>query len=337
MQVPQAEPGIADKARELWNAARAVQWRPTFWQYGTDGSTPAPLDNGQPVRTPSASSPLASRLTTWAYWTTYPDASAKIAEGDTAASAAWFRINVAVNQLLDNEKLPNPNYNPTLITWPLLTAPTTIRGGSKFQAKRPAKGPQTRYHTGCDLAANLGAAVLAPEPGVIIAPNSGWEMKKVNGVWVGVKALLLKADSGRTWLLGGIRPDSAIVKKDDRVVAGQRLAEIGAYPLGDTMLHVSLYDSPLTEAGVNAQKSWYTTGQKPKNLIDPQPFLEAAQKNPRAALSALTRPMNEDIEGAEETEGTPEGEGPPDNKGKKQGLAIGLAAAALAALFAKGR
>lgn len=323
-QLPTTPPGLANRAREIY--------------YGTvvflephGPNTKAVLDD----------------LADEAYHRTYPDAAPKIAPGDQPAIDAWLRLRADVEALAIAQTTPNPGFDPNKVTWPLETRPANWSAGSKFAASRPWGKPQTRFHIGTDLAARLGAAVLSPENGVVVAPNSGWEMKKnPDGTWRGVKAILIKTDSGRTWLLGGIKPNSAIVKAGERVTAGQKVAFIGAYPGGDTMLHVSLYDAPLTEAQVNAQKQWKLGGAKPKNLIDAGPFLEAAKKNvPQVAAMMVAPPTDEDIQTGETDEGAPDAAGPGSDtatapapaSGKGGAAALGILGTLLVLLGVRGR
>lgn len=324
-QLPTIPAGVANRARELYYST-------IVFMEPHGANTKSVLDD----------------LADDAYRRTYPDATPKIAPGDKAAIEAWFRLRADVEALAINSAKPNADFDPNGVTWPLETPPTGSKAGGKFAASRPWGKPQTRFHTGIDLAARDGAAVLAPESGVVVAPNSGWEMKKVNGVWRGVKALLLKTDSGRTWLLGGIRPNSALVKAGERVVAGQKLAFIGPYPGGSTMLHISLYDAGLTEPQVNAQKSWALGGKKPKNLIDPAPFLNAAKKNTVQTAALVMAPVDDEVdEEAEVDEGSPEAAGPGSDTavapaptsggGKAGGVIAGVLATLLIIVGVKGK
>jgi len=243
-----------------------------------------------------------------AYWRAYDLPPQKIAKGDTAAANAWRRIEQLVNEAMyAGPDTPAKTWNPDAVTWPLPTPPTGWPSGSKFAAKRPWSGKQTRYHTGVDLAAEAGTPVLAPEAGRIVAPDSGWDFDKKTGK--GVKALIMSTDSGRTILLGGIRPGSSTLKAGQEVGAGEKVAEVGRYKGGSSMLHVNLYDKVLTEAQVNAQKKWVLDGKKPPNLIDPAPYLEEAAKNPKYVMLAAFNQGDEpglvenDVEGGEQTEG----------------------------------
>lgn len=289
MALPQTEPGTFDNLREQLNAAYVVTTKPT--EYG-----------GRKRR---ADHTDEDWFTNVAYWMSYVDAPLDIDTTNDAQVAAWLRIRDRIRNMLYNAANPGQTWDATLPTWPLPTAPKNWKSGSRFGAKRPAKGTQTRYHTGIDLGAAPGLAVLAPEAGTIVASNTGWEYNPATKK--GVKAILMTTDSGKTVLMGGIRFGSATVPDGTRVAAGQKIAEVGVYPKGDSMVHFQLYDRPLTEAQVNARKSWKVGDPAPANLIDPAEYLTAARQNPRLT-AVLAVPIQEDIEDGEEAEGTPEGD-----------------------------
>lgn len=297
--VPQLPPGFYDQTRELWYAGQMIS---------SNATTAGPYE-----RKPGESD--EEWFTDAAYILSYPDAAPKIDPNDEAAVQAWLRIRELVRAGLKSkaEDAPSqPDWTPSKVTWPLPTAPKKWRAGGAFGAKRPAIGTQTRYHTGTDLAAPPGLTVYAPEDGVVVAPNSGWESKKdpKTGEWKGVKSIIIQTDSGHTVLLGGIRPDSATVAAGERVTAGQKVAEVGTYPLGDSMLHVQLYDGSLSESQVNARKSWWLGNPPPSKLLDPTDYLLGAMQNPKA-MAVLAIPVNENPFPSEESEGTPAGD--PDN------------------------
>lgn len=296
---PQAKPTADDLEREKQYAKIAATTNPPATYKGRSrGSTKD-----------------SSWRTNIALWETYPALPvAPLAAGNKAGADAWLRIEAIVVQTMFSQQPGNqsPNWNPGKPTWPLPTPPKSWGAGSKFAARRPWKKtvPQTRYHTGIDLAASPGTPVLAPESGTIVAPNTGWEYNANTGK--GVKALIMQTDSGLTILLGGIRPDSAIVKAGQKVQAGEKLAEIGRYPLGDSMLHFTLMQGLLSEAEVNARKSWPFGQPPPANVIDPAGFLGAAANNPRYATVGLVQQPDgpglvpNDVEGGELFEGTEE-------------------------------
>jgi hypothetical protein len=283
--IPQLQPSAADLARETASAAKIVELRPHEWL-------------GRPRGSKSEDGFYADA----SYWDAYPDTAPKIVVGDQAAINAYNRIALLVQAALVQAAPPNPDFDPDGITWPIARPPKNWTAGGSFGARRPWGGTQTRWHTGTDLGAPLGTPVLAPENGVIVAANSGWDFNVKTGK--GVKAILIASDSGRTWLIGGIRPGSAIVKAGERVKAGQKIAEVGAYEGGDTMAHVSTFDEVLTEAEVNKRKSWPKDGPRPANLIDSGPLLEIARKNTQAGFFPFpdvddANPSGELLEGLE--------------------------------------
>jgi len=254
----------------------------------------------------------SSWRTNIALWETYPGLPvAPLAAGNKAGTDAWLRIEAVVVQTMFAEQPGNlsPSWDPGKPTWPLPTPPASWSAGSKYAARRPWKKqvPQTRNHTGIDLKAAPGTPVLAPFSGTIVARNSGWEFNKSTGK--GVKALIMQTDNGLTILLGGIRPDSAIVADGQKVQAGEKLAEIGSYPLGDSMLHMSIYQGSLSEKEVNARKSWPYGQPPPANLIDPSSFLGQAANNPKYKTAGFVQQpdgpglVENDVEGGEFFEG----------------------------------
>ncbi len=293
---PELNPTKADLARELAAAVAVVTNPPPATYQG--------VQRGMTKDT--------AWRTNVAWWEAYSlAAGTKIVAGDEAAAAAWLRIEAEVvrRMFAANLGTPSKSWNPSQPTWPLATMPKAWPPGSKFAARRPwlLKHPQTRYHTGTDLGAQAGAPVLAPEAGTVIAPESGWEFNAKTGK--GVKALIMLTDSGRTVLLGGIRPGSATVKAGQHVSAGQQLAEVGRYPGGDSMLHFQIYSRPLTEKEVNARKSWALNQSAPPDLVNPEGYLQGAAANPRYATVAAFGEGDgdglvvNDIEGGEVNEG----------------------------------
>lgn len=310
MSVPQNPPSLWDLAQEAWFIALAIANRPdTFNGYNRGSKTDEQW------------------FPDLVFMETYPEAKVPIDPANAADVVAWKRIRDKVREALLAQKAQTPvppppppgqapaqAIDPTQPIWPLPSAPKSWSGGGSYGAKRPWNKPQTRWHTGTDLAAPAGMPVLATEPGVIVAPNSGWESKTVNGQLIGVKSLIMRTDSGKTLLYGGIRPNSAVVKAGERVVMGQKLAEIGNYPLGDHMLHFNVFNKAMTEAQVNAQKEWKLGGAKPTNLVDSGAYLKAARANTRVVVAVMATPElepDQDSADGEQEEGTPQGD--PDN------------------------
>jgi murein DD-endopeptidase MepM/ murein hydrolase activator NlpD len=188
-----------------------------------------------------------------AFWDAYDLQPEKLAPGDTAGANAWLRIEAKGTPLLyaAKSKSPAASWDPNAPTWPLPTVPKTAwKSGSVFAAKRPFYGPQTRYHTGIDLAAEAGT----PDGtrGGHCGPNSGWDYDEKTGK--GVKSIIMTTVSGFTVLIGGIRPGSSPLKAGQEVVAGQQIAEVGRYKGGDPW-PTSIYNK-LTKSKVLAQKKW---------------------------------------------------------------------------------
>lgn len=296
---PQANPTADDLAREVYYATIAA-------------TTPPPATYKGRARGKTKDSSWRTNIALWEAYPALPVA--PLAAGNKAGADAWLRMEAIIVQKMFEEQPGNqaPAWNPGKPTWPLPTPPKSWGAGSKFAARRPWKKtvPQTRYHTGIDLAASPGTPVLAPEAGTIIAPNTGWEYNVNTGK--GVKALIMQTNSGLTILLGGIRPDSAIVKAGQKVQAGEKLAEVGRYPLGDSMLHFTLHNALLSEKEVNARKSWPFGQPPPANVIDPAAYLGAAANNPKYSMVGFVGQGDEpglvvnDVEGGELFEGTEE-------------------------------
>lgn len=293
---PQANPTADDLAREQYYAIIAATTLP-----------PATYKGRSRGKTKDS-----SWRTNVALWEAYPELPvAPLAAGNKAGADAWLRIETIVVQKMFEEKPgdQSANWDPSKPTWPLPTPPATWSSGSSYGARRPWKKelPQTRKHTGIDLKAAPGTPVLAPFSGTIVARNSGWEYNAKTGK--GVKSLIMQTDNGLTILLGGIKPDSAIVQDGQKVQAGQKLAEVGRYPLGDSMLHVTIYQGLLSEKEVNARKSWPSSQPPPANLIDPSSFLGQAANNPKYETVGFVQQgdgpglVPNDVEGGEIFEG----------------------------------
>ena len=218
----------------------------------------------------------------YAYYRAYPDASLKIVKGDRAGAEAWKRIRARVLRELNAARPVSNEWNPNSPTWPLPLPPKTWPKGSTYGYRRPAnsKLPQTRHHNGVDLGAPFGTPVLAPESGVIVAQETGWETRVVDGMMRGVKALIMHTDSGLTLLLGGLRPGSGIAS-GTRVAAGDTLAEVGSYPL----LHVTAFSGHLTETQINSRKQWLLGEAAPLDQIDPSDYLRKCAENSKYAAA----------------------------------------------------
>lgn len=217
----------------------------------------------------SAGQAVEDFWTNVAYWKLYGD-TCPVQLPKTGAEpcrGAWIRLRGLVGLAVAQKPPPAPA--PGSWVWPIALTPMHWKGGGKFGARRPWKPtkPQTRYHVGVDLGAALGTPVRAPEAGVVLAGDHGWEAP--------VRAVVMHSDSGRTILLGGVKAGSG-PPKGTRVAAGQIVGEVGAYPLGDTMCHVTVWSRPLTLSEVYARQSWALGTPKPEALIDPADLLKSA-------------------------------------------------------------
>lgn len=247
---------------------------------------------------------LTDWLTNVTYWTVHGDkCPPKLpAQGFDECRAAWIRIRAAVDLELHAQA---PKAAGAWV-WPLATLPRRWNVGGSLGARRPWKKtkPQTRYHCGVDLGAPAGTPILAPEGGVVLSGQHGWESQidKKTGQLIGVKAVVMQADSGRTILLGGVRPGTG-ASKGTRVVPGQQVGVVGNYPLGDSMCHVQLWNRPLTISEVIKRQEWKVGQPRPDALIDPAEFLQPILAAAPQAL-VIGEPTDEN---AEQDEGTPEG------------------------------
>ena len=251
----------------------------------------------------AAKKPVAEWFANVAYWIAFPDKPMTIEPGDEAGADAWLEMHAAISFALVATDV-QPAKDPALPRWPLGKPPISWGSGAAFGAKRPAskKKAQTRKHTGVDIDADRGVPVLAMESGVVVAVDVGWEAPTV--------AIVLAIDSGKTLLLGGLRR-GMLVSAGDRFVQGQPLAVIEAYPLGDTMLHVQLYEGIHTLAWVRQRMSWPVNSPQPDGLLDPTEYLQAAAWNtPNAASDVMVgafgdSPVDPLYESSEDTEGEP--------------------------------
>ncbi len=114
--------------------------------------------------------------------------------------------------------------------------------GNMARAFRASRG--SRHHVGCDIYANAGDVVVAPEAGVIVRTQTFKD---------GTHAMMLQADSGVNILLGEVEKgswNSFGVGKGSRVSRGQPVALVGLQDSdpdtpgvqgGAHMLHIELY------------------------------------------------------------------------------------------------
>lgn len=176
--------------------------------------------------------------------------------------------------------------------WPLRTQKQEHFNSSVvFKAKRPVKGPQTRYHAGVDVSASAGDEVLAPEDMIIIDADRGWEQTVV--------ATLAHTASGKSILVGGLEPHTSL-PAGTNVKAGQAFAKIGTYPKGSSMLHFQLYDAQISPIQANHAQSWSFGAPKPAHLIDPMDYLLKAVQG-----QDITPPPSPDLDDINRTPENP--------------------------------
>lgn len=175
-------------------------------------------------------------------------------------------------------------------TWPVRTANKRqvrvsyqdVRGkwhgrwGRRFAALRRKKGASSggRRHAGVDLFADAGDAVLAAEPGEIVAM-----FPFTAGTW----AVYVRSPDGTVINYGEVKKGSW---KDfgrrvgDTVVAGDPLARVGAQTGGGAhMLHLEIYDADVTVEKIRKGGMQWPYGQDaPPELLDPTRYLLLAQR-----------------------------------------------------------
>lgn len=118
---------------------------------------------------------------------------------------------------------------------------------------------------GIDIRAKEGDPVLAPDSGVVLS-STGWQGANTRGV-------LLQLDGGPVVTLGAIAP-SSYPPNGFRFQRGQKIAEIGRYPGGSTMLHFELY-----RVGTRKRTPWAWGAPKPDPLVNPHKYLLATVKD----------------------------------------------------------
>lgn len=154
---------------------------------------------------------------------------------------------------------PMPGLSPL---WPLPTAPRKWWPKS-FGGRRPWKSPDpSHHHKGVDIHAPEGAPVVAPTDGTVLS-DSGWSGPNTRGV-------MFQSDGGPVLVFGAVAPGSY---RDDfpyRVKRGEKIAEIGRYPGGSTMLHLELY-----KVGTRKRVVWPWGTPQPETLVNPHPYLLA--------------------------------------------------------------
>lgn len=167
----------------------------------------------------------------------------------------------------DATDLPQPVPGPGLL-WML---PGISREGKPKWGGRFAAHRSNEYlHKGIDLGAPRGADIVAPEDGIIVA-TQGWLGPNTRGVH-----FLTKRDDGPMLVVGAVEPGSwpTIPGSDSPVgvpvARGQRIARVGIYPKGSTMLHLETW-----RRDAKRKRRWKRGEPPPDGLLDPTPYVEA--------------------------------------------------------------
>lgn len=144
-------------------------------------------------------------------------------------------------------------------TWPVAgRSPSMPTALGSFGAVRSGGA---RRHAGLDLHADEGATLVATEAGTIVA-TQGWDGPQA-------KAVLLQTDRGPVVLYGAVVPGSW-PRVGTHVEEGQRVASVGRYPGGSSMLHIELY-----REGTRRNSQWPVGSPRPSGLIDPTSYFSA--------------------------------------------------------------
>ena len=149
------------------------------------------------------------------------------------------------------------------VMWPFIDQPVSWTRG-QLGNKRPAKGTADHHHMGVDIG--------APEGAVIVAPEAGYLHREQGWAGPAAKALIFRADSGRTIVIGAVKPGSHLLYTPLRspLKAGAPIAQVGRYPGGRTMLHMEIYSG---KHGQN--QTWPWGGTMPADVLDPDSYLDA--------------------------------------------------------------
>jgi len=168
----------------------------------------------------------------------------------------------------DQPYVPQPGLSPL---WPLPRSRRRWRPSSFGQARPFGSSKPTRAHEGIDIRAKEGDPVLAPTDGTVIGVQ-GWDGPNTRG-------LLFQSWGGPVLVFGAVKPGSypkpgtpaATVKR------GEKIAEIGRYPGGSTMLHFEVW-----KVGTTKRKPWpwrptqaERDAVRPAALVNPQKYLAA--------------------------------------------------------------
>lgn len=142
------------------------------------------------------------------------------------------------------------------LVWPIDRKPKMWTKLGSFGANR-SNG--TRKHQGIDLAAPKSCSVYAMYDG-IITYDQGWSGPNTKAV------LVYNEEFDTTFVYGAVAPNS-YPKIGTKVKKGEKIAEIGVYPNGSTMLHLEVWKGKLKPPRTIWKK------EKPENNIDPADYL----------------------------------------------------------------
>ncbi len=135
------------------------------------------------------------------------------------------------------------NYDGGMFTWP---APSYTRITDDFGYRTDPINGSTSYHSGIDMAAPAGTAILAAYDGVVVAADFNWSM--------GNYVMINHGDGLYTVYM---HASALLVKKDDIVARGEQIAKVGTTGRSTgNHLHFSVrlngsYVSPWPYLGVN--------------------------------------------------------------------------------------
>lgn len=155
--------------------------------------------------------------------------------------------------------------------WPMPTVKKSrcvpIKGARRFGAAREG----TRRHCGIDLRPMTTESIEGED---VIAPISGLVRRIQSWSGPGTRAIVLNGMLGPipvSFVMGAVAKPS--VKQGDIVRAGEKIAEIGVYPSGSTMLHMEMY----VGRWIDKNSRWFGD-DKPIGLVDPSKYLWMMRK-----------------------------------------------------------
>ncbi len=176
--------------------------------------------------------------------------------------------------------------------WPLATAPKAPTAFGSFGQPRPSMKDKKRTHLGVDLDSDYMAPVYAMESGTLTV-SQGWDGPETRGLW-------LETPSGLAILYGAVAPGT-FPKLPYEVSKGQKIANIGRYPKGSTMLHLETWIRPV---GI-PRPEWPWGAPRPANAMDPAEYLSRVAGYPGGqSQSGQSDADDGDVQGGGGTYGT---------------------------------